>query len=328
MSDPITESDDIEESDAIVAESPTFAPLEEIAPESVTGKISPMVLGWVVFATLVGAVVFGGLWHGVAYYFFEIPFIIAILAGMGAGYLVGYALKPARLKKASIAAWLGLAAALLTVFSRHTWDAYSDRPAMVSYLEKHARLRYPDMSPSEAHARSEAVLTPLDTMRWHMEASAENGLVFQGTRRGAPIGRGVRLRGAWFWGLLALNTIAASIAGAATAEITGMKRYCAECGKPLKENLLFRRHSDQAGEVLDHARKQDWYGLMSLPKAERTDLKNMTEVLLHRCEEGGCPATVSVETQTATEPRKKVLHAWIDPESANAARAASIAEPI
>lgn len=305
-----------------------FPPLQELASTPPAERIS---FGAVVLAVLtvpLAALMVGGAWHLFGDAFFDLVFISAILAGVGAGYVVGRVLTIAGTRHSNFVAWCGIIAAVLTMASRLTWDAYSHRGAMIDAGTKYISAARPDLPASQIRVRVGSALNPWETLRLYGKMQSREGISIGRARAGVTSDKPLRLTGGFFWGLIILETAAMALAGGVTSTGQTIKRHCAECGKPLKENLLFRRHRDQVDEVSDYVRNQDWQGLMLLAKPERPDPKNMTDVVLYRCEQGGCPATVSVETQTDSTTRQRVLNAWISPESANAAREASIAEPI
>ncbi len=321
-------AEEIDERDGVALDPSPFPPLEPIPEERPAEKVTPVSAAVAVIAVPVAALIVGGVWHFIGYNLFDMLIISAVFAGVGAGCLAGLALVKSGARNQNFDAWCGIIAAVLTVLSRYTWDAHATRPAMVAGGVAYLSAQEPRVSEEEVRARVEYSLNPWVTLKWYMLGQADEGVTIGRAQAGVTSDKPLRLKGFFFWALIALETGAMALAGGVAAVGMTTNRYCAECGKPLKENLLFRRHSDQTDDVLALAGRQDWHGLMSLPKAERSDPKNMADVILHRCEAGGCPATLSVEKQTASVPRKKLLNAWISPESANAAREASIAEPI
>ena len=316
-----------------------FAPLVPIVetPED-KKRLSFPVVAVGITSVLGAAGVAGGVWHFVAQSF-NLLFINAILAGLLAGFLVGYSLAITRTRNDNFVAICGLVAAMLTMGSRFCYDAYASRGEIIE-----AMLTETGRNDAAIRAKAESYLTPPRLLRIYLAYRTETG---------ARIGRRSAtnptvLTGGAYWGLVFLETGAMAIAGGAIA--TMRRRRCDDCGKPLTDIRLFTRHSNVSDAVLALAHTQRWQEISALPKPERvapvvTDSmadyevkiatrkaqeateQAQTTVTLAQCG-GKCAAYLRVETRDSSAPAKPLLQARVSQESADVARAVSSAEPI
>ena len=327
-----------------------FAPLEPIAPVANPESVSWAAVVATLIAVPVIAIAVGFVWHLIGYYAFDMLLLSPLVAGIGAGAVLGFALFRARVSPNNFAAYCGIVAGLLTMLSRHGFDAYASRPGMIAALLAGAPAQTSGLPPAMLRARAETYLTPWRTVTIYTRILSKRGV-----RVGKSYDRDKtpNVTGVGLWGLTIVETVLIGFAAAGgCAAVLAANRRCEDCGKTLNDYLLFQRHSNMSDAVSLLTEAQRWRELSALPKDERfsdpvalppdtPDYKrriaenaarekaeqSVTRVTLAHCG-AGCRPVVRVETRNSSAPAKRLVHARLSPESAAAARAASLGEPV
>ncbi len=268
-------------------------------------------------AGIAAAIVVAGIYFAVTR-LVDLLIIFPAIAGAIVGAVMGNRIQKEKLRNIPAVVVCSLIAGFLTSGLKVTFDAYALRPDLVAFFTQEIR---DQTGSSEAAAKSEAdrYLTPYRTVRMFLVVEATEGVSV-----GHVGTKGTPLKGGAFWALTALEALCVIAAAMSLAIGEASTPFCEACQTYRKTANVFKKHPQQAEQLVDLTRHQQWESARDLPIDPPTDDKNMAWLALSACP--NCGTGQVFVTSKAKGKTKTLFNADVPASSVAALRAAEESE--
>ena len=231
------------------------------------------------------AALVGGPLVGVIYHYVSRWMNLLLVSQLFAGFLVGAAIYAAvrigkcRNPRAALSA--GVVGALLCFATFLTLNSQRYRPVLVM---QQLMSQSASFSP-QSIAKAEQTMTVPRTLVAFLEDNARYGVTLRSSHSGSSSSStgGTTIKGAWYWGLLALEIGIVVLTASALGQSSASARFCERCDVWWQDKAVHKVHFSGTEEMVAQAQARDWNALRAVTTPKKPTDKQYCTAQLQRC---------------------------------------------
>lgn len=281
------------------------AVVESYKPGGKMGTSAPLLLA----AALVAGPLVGVIYHFVARWM-NFLLISQVLAGFLVGGAIALAVKNGKCRNPRAAILAAVLGSLLCFTTFLALNSQRAKPYLM-LIELGSQTTYN----AQTFTNIEKSMTPLRTLELYLQENATSGVRLRDSHSySSTSSSGTTIKGAWYWGLLALEIGLVVLTASALAQSTASARFCERCEVWWNTLLLHRSHVDDAAGMVARAQERDWSNLRQVSSPKKPTDKIYCKAEMKRCPQCS-EATITIQAANGGTP-KTVYESALQPQEA------------